>query len=104
MPWSAGEIRAGSVVDVGGVRLYQVAANYVAKQMDFGIRAAMTVDVACRTTWHDGQPSTMVDGPPPTTDQKVGGSTPSERAEQVQVRAHLGSPHLRLPGPLANGC
>jgi hypothetical protein len=55
--------------------------------MDFGVRGAKTMDVARRATWHNGQPSTMVDGPPPTTDQKVGGSTPSERAELVQVRA-----------------
>ena len=69
------------------MRPYQAAANYVAKQMDFGIRAATAMDNARPATWHNRQLSTLVDGLPPTTDQKVGGSTPSERAELVQVRA-----------------
>jgi hypothetical protein len=64
-----------------------LAANYVAKQMDIGIRGAVTVDVARTATSRYGRSSTRVDNPPPTTDQKVGGSTPSERAELVQVRA-----------------
>ena len=39
-----------------------------------------------------------------TTDQKVGGSTPSERAEKLQVRPGLRVVTRRSPGLLANGC
>jgi hypothetical protein len=38
------------------------------------------------------------------TDQKVGGSTPSERAELVQVTAGLRVVTRRSPGLLAHGC
>jgi Arm DNA-binding domain len=42
--------------------------------------------------------------PSGATDQKVGGSTPSERAELVQVTAGLRVVTGRSPGLLANGC
>jgi RNA polymerase sigma factor (sigma-70 family) len=46
---------------------------------------AKSVELIPGSTRPDGSRRIAVDAPPGTTDQKVGGSTPSERAELVQV-------------------